>query len=217
MKRRTLVRTGVAGTATVLAPGFVGVSSAATQSGNVELTTTATIPSGTGIEIRIYEDQTGDGTADREQSVSISAGTDVVTEYDLLQGGEAQGVIYWMDITLTGDGTQTPQLDSATITLPSQAATATQTPVPVESDPQGIFEIWDNYLFYVTAIVALFTGVGMASRSLAIGALGGFLAFAYIALETGTPLFTSILYVALVLIFIGFAFKLWRLEMGGGA
>jgi hypothetical protein len=115
----------------------------------------------------------------------------------------------------TSDDTQTPELDSATLTLPERQFQPTETPVPIQQESQDIRGIWDNYLFYVTAIVTVFSGVGMASRSLAIGALGGYLAFAYIALETGTSLLTSILYLTLVLIFIGFAFKLWRLEFGG--
>lgn len=78
--------------------------------------------------------------------------------------------------------------------------------------PETIPQMWDNYFLFVAAIILLFTAVGMASRSLAIGAVGGYLAFAFIALETGTALFRNILYVTLVLVFIGFAFKFWRLE-----
>lgn len=216
MTRRAVVTTAGA---TVTAPAFVDVAHGATASGNVELTTTSTQPSGTSISVRIYEDTTGDGSPNNQQEETVSAGSGIITEYAALDGAEGQGYSYWMEITLeTSDDSVTPELDSATITLPESPATptaeptATQTPADRPEDPQTITEMWDNYLLYVASVVAVFTGIGIASRSLAIGAVGGYLAFAFIALETGTPILRNILYVTLVLIFIGFAFKFWRLE-----
>lgn len=214
--RRTVVTTAGA---TVMAPAFVDVATAATDSGNVELTTSSTQPTDTAISVRIYEDTTGDGSPNAQQEQTISAGSDVVTEYAALNGQEAQGYSYWMEITLeTSDDSVTPELDSATITLPETPATPTEEPTPTQTPadrpegPQTITQIWYNYLVYVAAVVAVFTGIGIGSKSLAIGAVGGYLAFAYIALETGTPILRNILYVTLVLVFIGFAFKFWRLE-----
>lgn len=83
------------------------------------------------------------------------------------------------------------------------------------SDPQGAFEIWENYEAFVTAVVIAFSAVGLWGRSLSVGAFLSYLAFAHIALETETDLFVSILYVTAVLVFVGMAFKLWRAELGG--
>lgn len=214
--RRSIVKTVAVGGITVSCPGFVDVASAETYSRKVELTTTSTIPDSCSIDITVYEDTSGDGSADNSQSKTIEGGEDVTATFGGLDSYSNQSHTLWLEIAMsTSNDTVTPELESATLTLPENQFVPTETPVPIEQESQGVRGIWDNYLFYVTAIVAVFSGVGMASRSLAIGALGGFLAFAYIALETGTSLFTSILYVTLVLVFIGFAFKLWRLEFGG--
>jgi len=76
-------------------------------------------------------------------------------------------------------------------------------------------ELWGSYEVFVAAIVLGFAAIGMWGRSLSVGAFLGYLVFAYIAVSTGTTLFVNILYVTVVLVFIGFAFKLWRLEFGG--
>ncbi len=83
-------------------------------------------------------------------------------------------------------------------------------------DPQGIFSLWDNYFVFVSLAVASMGALGgIGSRSMAIGAFSSYLLFVYIAVETGSDLFINITYVTLVLIMIGMAFKLWRLEFGG--
>lgn len=213
--RRTVVRTGTAATATVLAPSFVQVASGATDSGEVELTTTSTQPSGTNIEIRIYEDLDGDGTAENQQKKEIPAGTGVTTVYAALDGAEGSGNVYWMDVLLsTSDDTQTPELDVATITLPEEQA-QTQTPLP-DREKQSPFQIWDNFLVFVSFMTLTAASVaGLGSRSMAVGALAAYSVFAYIAVETGHTLLTNILYLSVVLIVVGMAFKLWRLEFGG--
>lgn len=75
----------------------------------------------------------------------------------------------------------------------------------------------DSFYVTVTVIVGVLTGIGMISRSLTIGIYIGYLGFAYIALETADTLLTNILYTTLVLVFIGFGFKFWRMEAGGEA
>jgi len=79
----------------------------------------------------------------------------------------------------------------------------------------GIGQLWSSYTVYVAVLVLAFAVIGMWGRSMSLGAFLAYLAFAYIAVTTGTPLFENILYVTIVLVFIGFAFKLWRLEFGG--
>ena len=75
-----------------------------------------------------------------------------------------------------------------------------------------VFEIWDTFLFAVIAMILLVAFVGLASKSLAVASLGAYLAFAHLAVETGYPMLENILIVTLVMVFVGFAFKFWRLE-----
>lgn len=82
-------------------------------------------------------------------------------------------------------------------------------------EPQTAGELWNNYRAFVAAVVLGFAAIGMWGRSLTVGAFVAYLAFAYIAITTETTLLQNILYVTIVLVFLGFAFKLWRLEFGG--
>lgn len=82
----------------------------------------------------------------------------------------------------------------------------------------GFVQIFQSYDTYVAIIVLLFTGVGAAgSQSMAIGAMGGYLAFSWIAINSGVDLYTNIFYVTLTLVMVGFGFKIVRLEAFGEA
>lgn len=70
----------------------------------------------------------------------------------------------------------------------------------------------DNGLVFVSLAVLSITILGMASKSLAVAAWGGYMTFTVFAITSGIEILENILYVTLVLIFIGFAFKFWRLE-----
>lgn len=84
--------------------------------------------------------------------------------------------------------------------------------------PDSVTAMWDNFLVWVTIVVSAFgIGVSLPSGSAAVGSAVAYVVFAYIALETGHGLLTNILYVTVVLIVIGMAFKLWRLEFGGSS
>lgn len=218
MKDRTRRKVITAAGASVIAPSFVSVASGATDSGEVEVTTTTTQPTNTTVEIQVYEDISGDGNADNEQLETIEPGQDVITEYAALSGGEGNGIIYWLDVILsTSDDTVTPELDSITITLPEEGD---ESPEQIEGpdtpgEPDTFTELLQNYLVFVAAVVLGFTTIGLWGKSLAVGAFIGYIAFAYIAVTTQTPLLVNILYVTVVLVFIGMAFKLFRAEFGG--
>lgn len=204
--------------ATVTAPTFVNVATADTASGNVELETTATAPTDTTIEITVYEDTSGDGSADRQQSKTISDGT-TTTEYDLLESTTAQGDTLWLEVALsTSDDAVTPSLDTATLTLPETTSTPQPTPDPIDSpdNPQTLGQIWDNPNAIFAASVLGIAGVGLWSKSLAFAAWAGFVAFIHLAITTdGFGLMEQIAYATLVLVFVGFAFKFYREELGG--
>jgi len=202
------------GTVSVLAPGFIGVTAADTNSGNVEIEVSATLPTDTTIEITVFEDTNGNGSADRQQNIDIQDGTNTY-ELDLLESSTAQGDTLWIEAILTtSNDSVTPALDSAIITVPETPDEPVEPvePTPVESEPQGLESIIDNYLFFIAAVITAVAGIGVMSKSLAIGAIAAYTTFALIAIETGEQLLQNILIVTLVMIFIGFAFKFWRLE-----
>lgn len=76
--------------------------------------------------------------------------------------------------------------------------------------------IWDNPFVFVILVTVLVGAIGMITGSLAVGSWAAFMSFAFFATETPISWIEQLLYVILVLIFVGFAFKIWRLEGGGG-
>lgn len=85
----------------------------------------------------------------------------------------------------------------------------------LQSDPQTAFQLFENYEAFVAFVVLVFAVIGLWGRSLAVGVYNGYLAFAYIAIETQTPLFLQLLYVTAVLVFVGMGFKIYRAEFAG--
>lgn len=86
------------------------------------------------------------------------------------------------------------------------------TPVVME----GFVDIFRSFDTYVAVNVLLFLAVGAAgARSMAVGAFGGYLAFAWLAINANMSLYTNIFYVTLTLIMVGFGFKIVRLEAFG--
>lgn len=213
--RRRLISTAGA---TILAPSFIDVATADTDSGHVELQTVADVPTDTTITITAFEDTNDSGNSSRQQSATIPNGT-TTTELDLLESSVAQGDELWIQVDLATENEDvTPSLDSATLTLPETPTEPTETPSePVEGpdDPQGLGALWQNYRAIVAAIVIAYAGIGLWSKSLTLAAWSGYMAFLYIAFTTGTPIFENIALATLVLVFLGFAFKLIRLEFEG--
>lgn len=67
-------------------------------------------------------------------------------------------------------------------------------------------------IFVMVNVLALLAVGAIWGRSFALGSTAAFVMFAYLALNIGTTLYISILYVALTLAVVGMAFKLVRLE-----
>lgn len=82
-------------------------------------------------------------------------------------------------------------------------------PLAVSDAATRMYESFDFFVFVVTLGMG---AIGAMSRSMAVGAFAGFITFAYIASTVDNTLYTNILYITLTLVFIGFAFKLIRLE-----
>ncbi|WP_292484119.1 hypothetical protein [Methanohalobium sp.] len=118
--------------------GLVSTVEAQTDSGEIELTTTASIPSSTSISIDVYEDLAGDGSTDNMVSLSIADGTNTYI-LDTLEGYTDEGNIYWLDISLsTSDISITPSLDSVEIALPEETTETTTTTTTTEEAPVSI-------------------------------------------------------------------------------
>lgn len=78
------------------------------------LSTTATVPANTSLQATIYQDATGDGVADHQQTVAIGSGT---LEHELTGFESVQGGRYWIEFApATTDTTRTPKVESVTLT-----------------------------------------------------------------------------------------------------
>lgn len=75
--------------------------------------------------------------------------------------------------------------------------------------------MYESFDFFVAASVLFMAAVGMASRSLVIGAFAGYVTFLHIASEVDVQFYTNIMIVTLALVFVGFAFKIVRMEALG--
>lgn len=73
-------------------------------------------------------------------------------------------------------------------------------------------ELWGTALGFVIIFTASVFAIGLASRNLAIGGMGSFLAFSYFATQTEIGLLETLMYVVLTLVIVGTAMKVWRLE-----
>jgi len=78
----------------------------------------------------------------------------------------------------------------------------------------GLYALLDNAYVFITLFVIGAGAFGMASGSMAIASWGAYMVFSAFAVVSDLALLTNIWYVTLVLIFIGFGFKMWRLEGG---
>lgn len=73
-------------------------------------------------------------------------------------------------------------------------------------------ELWASAVGFVLLLTLVVAGIGLASRSLAVGAYGGYLTFAFFAVHSKIGVLTPILYASLVMIVLGTSFKIWKLE-----
>lgn len=72
--------------------------------------------------------------------------------------------------------------------------------------------IWGTAVGFVAFFVLAVGLIGIISKSLAIPIYGAYMAFAYFATTANIPVLEPVLYVTLVLVIVGTAFKLVRLE-----
>ena len=84
-----------------------------------------------------------------------------------------------------------------------------------EAEPMGPGELFEDFYVWTTLMVLGVGALALISLSMSVASMAAYLTFTFIAVETGDELLTNILYVTLVLLFVGLGFKLWRTEGGG--
>ena len=84
-----------------------------------------------------------------------------------------------------------------------------------ETEPMGPGDLFEDFYVWTTLMVIGVGALALISFSMSVASMAAYLTFTFIAVETGDELLTNILYVTLVLLFVGLGFKLWRTEGGG--
>ena len=77
-----------------------------------------------------------------------------------------------------------------------------------------IFGFFENTLFFIFFIIAIFAFVGWFTGSFSVGMFGGFLSFVHITIEQDITLLTNALYISMVVILFFTAFKTYGLAFG---
>lgn len=72
--------------------------------------------------------------------------------------------------------------------------------------------LWGTAPGFALTLVMIVAGIGFAGRSMAVGSVGAYLMFIFFATNTGIEILENVAYATLVLIAIGLAMKVWRLE-----
>lgn len=72
--------------------------------------------------------------------------------------------------------------------------------------------LWNSSIGFTLMVSTFAALVGGATGSLTIGFVAGYSMFAWIAIHANVTLLTDMLIVTLVLIVVGFGFKIWRTE-----
>lgn len=75
--------------------------------------------------------------------------------------------------------------------------------------------VWGSLIGFIAIMTAVTVGIGLSSRNLSIGALGGYLMFSHLASNAEDQFLSNLQLVTLVLIIIAFSFKMYRSEVTG--
>jgi hypothetical protein len=69
---------------------------------------------------------------------------------------------------------------------------------------------------FMIVMISVVIAAGFASKSLAIGAAGGYTTFVFFASNVeGVRFVSELMYISIIVITLGIGFKFWRLEVGG--
>lgn len=73
--------------------------------------------------------------------------------------------------------------------------------------------IWGSLVGFIAIMVAVPFFIGLGSKNLSIGAIGGYLMFAHLTMSVDNQFLNNIFIVTLVLVIVAFSFKLYRSEV----
>lgn len=107
---------------------------------SVDLSTTATVPAGTTLDVIVFEDTSQNGEYDNYEVASISDGTNTVT-LSTLSGGT--GNDYWIQPLATPGSAaslDSATVDTATGTTPPGSVLRTTTSNALETDSSGVLK-----------------------------------------------------------------------------
>jgi len=94
--------------------------------------------------------------------------------------------------------------------------------VPIHAIPLFVdwplADVWGSAVGFIAVMVIVVGAIGMASKTLSVAMMGGYLTFSYYAATSGITVLETTSYVTHTLVVVGMAFKLWRTEasIGGG-
>lgn len=189
---------------------FIDPSVGKTQSGDVEITTEATIPSETSISVTIHEDKDGDGNSENSYQLDLSDGKNTY-QIPNLESQEGSIWVIWADISMnTQNSDKTPELHSLTMTIPEQ------------TDNRGMIKLFNSPIFQSHDFVLMSSvGIGgliaLVGGSLTLVALAAFLIFIHIGMYSGIAIYENIVFVAIITVLTLLGLRLWdyATEEGG--
>lgn len=76
--------------------------------------------------------------------------------------------------------------------------------------------LWENSIGFTVLMSAAASLLGGATGSLTVAFVAGYSMFAWISIHADIALLTDVFWATLILILLGFSFKVWRLEGAGG-
>lgn len=207
-RREFLTKTVAAGGAIISAPTIADVVQADTASGFVEVRIEATVPDDTSVELVAHEDVHQTVGIDHSQSSTVPEGDNriVFDEFTTVVNG---GTTYSFELFLeTEDDNVTPEVERVVIQLPDG-------PMQLPGFIHTFWGLATNMMVFLAGAITVSSLMGLLSKSLMVAAFAGFLAFVHITIEADVGLLTNILYVVLVMIFVGMAFMLYNTLIAG--
>jgi TctA family transporter len=76
--------------------------------------------------------------------------------------------------------------------------------------------LWSSTVGFVAVFCLVVFAIGLASKNLAVGATGAYVMFVHFGVLVEDTMIQQTMYVSLVMVALGLAFKLWNTEMDGG-
>ena len=199
----------IAGSTAITVPAIASVSVGATGSGHPEVFLDVDLPPGTWMNLTMTVHETGEQQILNSEN-QISDGQNHLI-FNQIEGDVGDGYTVDFSSIIQADDARnvSPEIHELSVTIPED-------PDARPDSPLSRGEMWDSALMWVAGLTLGAGLIGLASRSLAVAAWSAYVTFVYLSITSGISVLEPIVYVTLVLVFVGMAFKLVRLEGHGG-